>query len=545
MARISTYDNASPVTLSDKVIGTSVGATPANATKNFLVSDILALFEGQITLQDVLNAGNTATQDIILTGNITVTGGNVTIGGGLVDGTSSLGTSGQALLSNGSTVYWGDVAESSIYTGSGTVPDATVATLAGSLTWLEGAMKRVVGARNIVEVTQESDMPATLVASTVYVIRGRVTFTSSRTVSNANCAVIGLDRDTDLINWTGAGALFTVTETDFTLRSLGFTSSELGASILTGTNLDALEYNDGRDKIISINDCDVRGLAGVMDLNGFKLIDIDNCVFRYVRATNFGLRFQDVDQLSIQNSQFFDWFNDSSPGTGYATVPMIELEANNISSFLSVIVDGCYIHPQDVQKGMEINTSSTTLYGVISNNVWANAGLGTLSDIFPNDYSDASMVGYNISGNRGIEDSSAYILASVAGNTNTTTITTINTPVRVDLGVLATAVESERFSVSTGGLITCNQSQTFKGKISVSISHYSPTGNDDFRFLIKKGATILTSSGIVDHSANNITEVTLNFITQFTNGTALELWVENLTGTHDIQVTDMQFSIHE
>jgi hypothetical protein len=545
MARISTYDNASPVTLSDKVIGTSVGATPANATKNFLVSDILALFEGQINLQDVLNAGNTATQDIILTGNITVTGGNVTIGGGLVDGTSSLGTSGQALLSNGSTVYWGDVAESSIYTGSGTVPDATVATLAGSLTWLDGAMKRVVGARNIVEVTQESDMPATLVASTVYVIRGRVTFTSSRTVSNANCAVIGLDRDTDLINWTGAGALFTVTETDFTLRSLGFTSSELGASILTGTNLDALEYNDGRDKIISINDCDVRGLAGVMDLNGFKLIDIDNCVFRYVRATNFGLRFQDVDQLSIQNSQFFDWFNDSSPGTGYATVPMIELEANNISSFLSVIVDGCYIHPQDVQKGMEISTSSTTLYGVISNNVWANAGLGTLSDLFPNDYSDASMVGYNISGNRGIEDSSAYILASVARNTNTTTITTINTPVRVDLGGLATAVESERFSVSTGGLITCNQSQTFKGKISVSISHYSPTGNDDFRFLIKKGATILTSSGIVDHSANNITEVTLNFITQFTNGTTLELWVENITGTHDILVTDMQFSIHE
>jgi hypothetical protein len=389
-------------------------------------------------------------------------------------------------------------------------------------------------------------MPATLVASTVYVIRGRVTFTSSRTVSNANCAVIGLDRDTDLINWTGAGALFTVTETDFTLRSLGFTSSELGASILTGTNLDALEYNDGRDKIISINDCDVRGLAGVMDLNGFKLIDIDNCVFRYVRATNFGLRFQDVDQLSIQNSQFFDWFNDSSPGTGYATVPMIELEANNISSFLSVIIDGCYIHPQDVQKGMEVNTSSTTLYGVISNNVWANAGLGTLSDLFPNDYSDASMVGYNISGNRGIEDSSAHMLSTLsATNSADTVISTINTPVQVALGGLAVATESERFSVATDGTITCSQSQPFKGKISVSISHYSSTGNDDFRFLIKKGATIVTSSGIVDHSGNNITSVNLNFITQINNGTAFQLWVENITGTHNLRVTDMQFSIHE
>jgi hypothetical protein len=483
MARISTYDNASPVTLSDKVIGTSVGATPANATKNFLVSDILALYDGP---------------------------------------------------------------ESSIYTGSGTVPDATVATLAGSLTWTGGSMTRVVGSRNIVEVTQESDMPATLDSSTVYVIRGRVTFTSSRTISNTDCAVIGLDRDTDIINWTGAGALFTVQEVDFTLRSLGFASTQLGANILRGTNLDALEDNAGRDKIISINDCYFQGLAGVMDFNGFKLIDIDNCVFRYVRATNFGLRFQDVDQLSIQNSQFFDWFSSSSPLTGFATVPMIELEANTIASFTSVIIDGCYIHPQDVQKGMEVSTSSTTLYGVISNNVWGNAGLGTLSDLFPNDYSDASMVGYNISGNRGIEDSSAHMLSTLsATNSADTVIATINTPVQVALGGLAVATESQRFSVATDGTITCSQSQTFKGKISVSISHFSPTGNDDFRFLIKKGATIVTSSGIVDHSGNNITSVNLNFITQINNGTAFQLWVENITGTHNLRVTDMQFSIHE
>jgi len=102
MARISTYSNASPVTLSDKVIGTSVGATPANATKNFLVSDILALFEGQITLQDVLNAGNTATQDIILTGNITQSGGAVTLGGTVKDFNGSLGNNGETLVCNAS-----------------------------------------------------------------------------------------------------------------------------------------------------------------------------------------------------------------------------------------------------------------------------------------------------------------------------------------------------------------------------------------------------------------------------------------------------------
>tara|TARA_R110000822_G_scaffold2180_3_gene10577 strand:- start:15107 stop:15754 length:648 start_codon:yes stop_codon:yes gene_type:complete len=46
MGKISTYDNASPVTLTDKVIGTSVGGSPTDATKNFLISDLLTLFQG-------------------------------------------------------------------------------------------------------------------------------------------------------------------------------------------------------------------------------------------------------------------------------------------------------------------------------------------------------------------------------------------------------------------------------------------------------------------------------------------------------------------
>ena len=70
MSKISTYNNASPVTLSDRLIGTSAGATPANATKNFLVSDLSDLIESNVTktLQQVLDAGNTATKDVIITG---------------------------------------------------------------------------------------------------------------------------------------------------------------------------------------------------------------------------------------------------------------------------------------------------------------------------------------------------------------------------------------------------------------------------------------------------------------------------------------------
>lgn len=107
MSKISTYNNASPVTLSDKLIGTSVGATPANATKNFLVSDLLALFEGNITLEDALLAGNTSTTAMIL-------GGSLRINSGLLDAAGGLGTSGQALLSTGTTVSWGEPTTSKV-----------------------------------------------------------------------------------------------------------------------------------------------------------------------------------------------------------------------------------------------------------------------------------------------------------------------------------------------------------------------------------------------------------------------------------------------
>ena len=108
MARISTYTNASPVTLSDKFIGTEVAGTPVNVTKNFLISDLLALFQSNITLQNVLDAGNTATQSIILTGDITqtgnfsITGGALSLGGTVRDFNGALGTNGETLVCNAS-----------------------------------------------------------------------------------------------------------------------------------------------------------------------------------------------------------------------------------------------------------------------------------------------------------------------------------------------------------------------------------------------------------------------------------------------------------
>lgn len=79
MSKIATYPSAdTPLQLSDRLIGTEAprpipSATPL-ATKNFSLGELLTLFSSNfpgVSLQAVLDTGNTAIQDINLTGTIT------------------------------------------------------------------------------------------------------------------------------------------------------------------------------------------------------------------------------------------------------------------------------------------------------------------------------------------------------------------------------------------------------------------------------------------------------------------------------------------
>lgn len=126
MGKISTYLIDAKPTLKDKVIGSDVD--DSSVTKNYLLSDIIGLVETP-NLQEVLDSGNTATQDIILKGqvdtetlnvgvsatfpgtveftnNVLFDVGDVELQGGVKDSTASYGTAGQFLQTDGSLVTW-------------------------------------------------------------------------------------------------------------------------------------------------------------------------------------------------------------------------------------------------------------------------------------------------------------------------------------------------------------------------------------------------------------------------------------------------------
>jgi hypothetical protein len=115
MAKISTYPLAdTPLLLSDRLIGTEAIRNPSTptplATKNFSLGELLQLFSSSITintdLQQVLDGGNTATQNINLTGTIAST---LIKPVNIEDTSGSQGTTFQYLSKGALSISWVDL----------------------------------------------------------------------------------------------------------------------------------------------------------------------------------------------------------------------------------------------------------------------------------------------------------------------------------------------------------------------------------------------------------------------------------------------------
>ena len=234
-----------------------------------------------------------------------------------------------------------------------------------------------------------------------------------------------------------------------------------------------------------------------MDINGYDLVDITNTLFFYIKATNFGLRFRDTSKLEITSCELIRWFDESTIPTpsGYATVSMIELQNNNLASFGAVNINGCIIHPQQTQNGIDIGTSSTTGFGTISSNAFINVGLTTGKVFLPEasslpDYSQTATVKYDIFANQGLSNSTSYLYGYQVG-TDTQSATTSYT--QITIANFTTNI-STRISASAAGV-------TYIGTKPIDVTFQINAGvagiggnNQQFDFVLYKNASIINGS---------------------------------------------------
>ena len=407
--------------------------------------------------------------------------------------------------------------------------------------------------RTVKEVVSEADLPTTLEANTTYLIRGEVTITNNITCNVEGVELIGYDRNSDHIIWDGTGALLTVTDVNFGISGVRFSATNVNSSIISADNIDGAAYNAGRLKVLTVLNCQFRGTYDIMDIKGFDLVDINNTLFFYIKATNFGIRFEDTSKIQITSCEIIRWFDETTIPTpsGWATCSMIELMPNNIASFGAVNINGCVIHPQQTQNGIEISTGSTTGFGTISSNAFVNVGLTTGKVFLPEasslpDYSAAQTLGYDVFANQGILNSTSGTVMTLTGNTTNTALSS-GTPVIIDTNGGAVQQAGVRYTVTAAGRATYTGTKQVYVSIHASISYEKQGGGaDDYKFYIYKNGAQLPGAE-VDILVNDDASTALPMVygTLMTTNDYIEFYVENPTGNDDMLIKDFQVVIRE
>lgn len=202
MAKISTYPIDSSVSLADYVIGTD--AEDSNITKNYTIGSLIALAALNIDLAEVLTAGNTATNNITLTGDITCTNFQAT--GTVSDSSSSVGTAGQLLSSTATGTQW-------VSPNSGLYINAYIAAPAVTTIGAQG-----VGVPLDFTYTQG-------LSSSFTALNNRVTY------AGTEAKVFAITITATVTGTTGDGILFLITK-----NGLAISSSEQDVSIPQGSS---------------------------------------------------------------------------------------------------------------------------------------------------------------------------------------------------------------------------------------------------------------------------------------------------------------------
>jgi hypothetical protein len=424
------------------------------------------------------------------------------------------------------------------------------------------------------EVAQESDFGTavggviTPAANTAYFVRGNVNCTNRLAFTNANIAVIGWDRDVDGLTYTGAagaGDFITVTNVNFQLVNLKFssTNSTGGDVVLRALDYNAPDYNAGRDKILTITNCQFRNCYDVWNIEGFDLVDISNTLVWYITATTIGCQFKNVSKLQLSSCEFVRWFDETSLPTpsGYATASMVELLDNGGGSgFGAVNINGGICHPQQTQNGIEISTSSTTGFGTISGNAFINVGLTTGKIFLPEipilllpDYSQTATYKFDIFANQGILNSTSGVVSTLSANATATTVSAVYAD--VNTGAAAATQAAVRFTAATNGIVTYNGKKQVYCSIHASLSLDSGGNDDTYTVGIFKdsgaGYALLPGSEVevqFDGTGGfslDVGTIAINYGTLFSNGDAVKMQIKSTGVSASITVKDYQLVIRE
>lgn len=452
----------------------------------------------------------------------------------------------------------------------------------------------------IKEIRDESDFPAPvggeidLVANTTYVIRGNVSITNLISITADNVALVGSDREKDGLLYTGAagaGDFITITDVNCEISNLKFSSTNntAGDVVLRATNFDYTPgvYNAGRNKVLTIINCQFRNCFDMMFIEGFDLVDFQNTLTWYIQATSIGCHFKNVSKLQISSCEYVRWFDETNTSavawsgvtaysigdvvifggifykaltantgvipttslgvdwevTGYATVPMIDLIPNGLGpGFGAVNISGSLWHPQQTQDGLKIDNTTTIGFGTISANTGVDVGLSTgLVTNFDYDIQNTTIV----QANQKIQNGNAKGTLSIIGNANALNNSTTNPAVLNEANVGGSFTNNPTFPVAQRVITNqANCSFTYNSRIQANFfvavtATVLQIGNAFITCRLRaNGVPISAPVGVVEIRSGNSQVLSFSVLGVASQGDVFDIEFESSTAS-DVTVTDL------
>lgn len=437
-------------------------------------------------------------------------------------------------------------------TSDGTADQVLATDGAGALSFVDiesGVPGKVI-------VQSASDLPATLLPNTVYLIVGTI-ITSSSITTAQNSVILGWDPLDSFLTYTGTGTFITVNNNSFTARNLTLTA--VVGTLFEATNIDytvdpLVDSFQGRNQRFQIVNTNLKGTgfntptgnSKIGSIEGFGTINFNaNLVtgFNDGLDVSNGLSFEALNNKAVLwgqtvNSRFIDFRpNNWSGQTGLAGsyIP---------NGFNVVNFSGNTLHPQINETGVYWDgTLATTRLGNISGNVLITTGGGTA--LAGATYDDIKTI--NIQGNQGIADNTPYILVTMNAQGNIMNMPATNLP--LDLNGQAVATNSQLLQTSNEARIRYNGIKDFYGEIMSTLSIIkSGGGTDAYTFTLWEdqgggsGFVQLPNASYTLGSSDQGANFTITYSTVIKTGYEYEIRV-TATTTDDVRVLQMQFSI--
>lgn len=395
------------------------------------------------------------------------------------------------------------------------------------------ALAALVAPAQVVNVNDLSHFPApvggviTLVAGTTYSISGNVNIGTNRIVFSAGSGLVGTNRFTDFLTYTGTGTLFTADGATHKIEELGIiASSGTVLSLLNGTTNTAVYTNS---YIVACTH-----VGNIADWRTFV-----NRSFSIVGATGTGMTFSGAcGSFSVDNS-LYQSINGACIDFGTATFDRIQISSGNR-----------FVLPSPTEIGIAGAAASANInaggYGIVSGVIFQTVGGGVpVQGITVDD------LGWTFRDNVGVEDSHIHGSTQATANTVATTINTQNVWERIQL-VTIDASDMERISSPAQATLQFDalDSETIHCAAYISFEKVGGGGADVYEFAVyaDRGAGFqiidANQTASASSSAGNVVQVAAHILTELKEGDQIAAYVRNTDGTADLIVRDFQIAIH-